>query len=177
MSDKTPLSCPYCGSEIVSSTGFEDVPWMCHSCDFNDSGDPTEWHEDDPSVKRIRALEAELAKAERELTAIHNSNTDNLVSGLGWQQRAETAEQRFKILAEDTSQGFECLPDCDSYGHNEQCPVANPLEAWKQLRAELAAAKADNVDLRDWLERLGVLASGGQIDNAPPEEEGKGNES
>jgi chromosome segregation ATPase len=40
-----------------------------------------------------------------------------------------------------------------------------------RLRAELAAAKEENVELRDWLERLGVLASGGQIDNAPPEEE------
>lgn len=41
----------------------------------------------------------------------------------------------------DTSDGFECLPNCDSFGHEEFCPVSNVVAAWRQLRERLAEAE------------------------------------
>lgn len=37
----------------------------------------------------------------------------------------------------DVSEDMECPPECDSYGHRENCPVTNPMEAWRQLRSKL----------------------------------------
>jgi len=34
----------------------------------------------------------------------------------------------------DTSEDMECLERCDSYGHEEDCPVANPMAAFRKLR-------------------------------------------
>ena len=41
-------------------------------------------------------------------------------------------EQAAKIFDDDG--GYKCLPDCDSYGHNELCPVASPENAIRALK-------------------------------------------
>jgi len=43
-----------------------------------------------------------------------------------------------KQCVKDTCEDMECLPSCDSYAHDECCPVANPIHAWRQLKAEVA---------------------------------------
>lgn len=45
---------------------------------------------------------------------------------------------RLRQFAKDVSDDMECLDTCDSYGHDDLCPVANPVEAWRQLRQEKA---------------------------------------
>lgn len=42
---------------------------------------------------------------------------------------------------DDTSDGFECLPKCDSYGHEDMCPVTNTVAAFRLLRGQLAEAQ------------------------------------
>ena len=42
-----------------------------------------------------------------------------------------------KQCVKDTCEDMECLPSCDSYAHDECCPVANPIHAWRQLKAEV----------------------------------------
>jgi hypothetical protein len=42
-------------------------------------------------------------------------------------------------ICDDT---FECLPKCDSYGHEENCPVTNPVAAFRQLIEERDTLKA-----------------------------------
>ena len=54
--------------------------------------------------------------------------------------RLEYNDKLFKIFREDVGDGFECLPGCNSHGHEDACPVTNPHVAWRQLRAEMAQA-------------------------------------
>ena len=39
--------------------------------------------------------------------------------------------------------GLECRPTCDGYGHAEDCPKISGINANKELRAKLAAARAE----------------------------------
>jgi hypothetical protein len=47
-------------------------------------------------------------------------------------------EAKLQQFAADTTEGFDCLPTCDSTAHDEACPVAHPVEAWRVLRERLA---------------------------------------
>ena len=47
-----------------------------------------------------------------------------------------------KQFLDDCSDDMECLPECNSYGHQELCPVTNPAAAWRQLREELNQLRA-----------------------------------
>lgn len=46
-------------------------------------------------------------------------------------------EAKLKQFAADTVEGMECLSTCDSTVHDEHCPVAHPVEAWRVLRERL----------------------------------------
>lgn len=46
--------------------------------------------------------------------------------------------QTLRQYVADTSDGFECLPNCDSFGHEELCPVTNTVQAFRLLRERLA---------------------------------------
>ena len=37
----------------------------------------------------------------------------------------------------DTTEDLECLSGCDSYSHEIDCPVTNPMAAFRELRAQL----------------------------------------
>ena len=52
-------------------------------------------------------------------------------------EEIERLKSSLKKFAGDVSDGFECLPNCDSYGHEELCPRTNPEAAWAQMQAEL----------------------------------------
>jgi hypothetical protein len=65
----------------------------------------------------------------------------------------------------DTTQGFECLPACDSNGHETMCPVRNPVAAWRLIRrqvqeltSQLDDARAEVKKLQDIIEDLDPLA-------------------
>lgn len=53
-------------------------------------------------------------------------------------EELKTAKSDLKQFLKDTVDEMECLPTCDSYMHDENCPVANPQAAWRNLRDELA---------------------------------------
>lgn len=58
---------------------------------------------------------------------------------VGEYERLEKVHRQF---ISDTVDRMECLPKCDSYGHEELCPVTNPMEAFRKLRAERDALRA-----------------------------------
>ncbi len=43
-----------------------------------------------------------------------------------------------KTLLKDICDDMDCLPKCDSFDHEELCPVVNPNAAWRTLRNQLA---------------------------------------
>jgi DNA repair exonuclease SbcCD ATPase subunit len=47
----------------------------------------------------------------------------------------------YQEIVRDTCADMECLPGCDSWGHEELCPVTNPQAAWRDLRSRLTAAE------------------------------------
>lgn len=53
-----------------------------------------------------------------------------------------------KQLLKDTTDGMECLESCDSYGHDDLCPVAHPEIAWRKLREENEQLKKENFELK-----------------------------
>jgi hypothetical protein len=65
------------------------------------------------------------------------------------EKRAEEAERALRAFITDTVEGMECLPKCDSYTHEEACPFANPVAAFRALRQQLSDAKAENERLRN----------------------------
>ena len=71
---------------------------------------------------------------------------------------AATMQRVFSTLAEvetlrtflaDTTEDMECLDGCDSYGHEEDCPVVNPFAAWRNLRTKLEKAEQERGMLTD----------------------------
>lgn len=85
-------------------------------------------------------------------------NRDYFYQAEQWEQlvaernhlQAEVDQLRhlWKLHCEDLMQGMECLPKCDSYGHEDGCPVNNPKEAFRKLRQQLADQRAEIADLR-----------------------------
>lgn len=64
-------------------------------------------------------------------------------------------EAKLQQFAADTVEGFDCLPTCDSTAHDELCPVAHPVEAWRVLRERLAAAREALLSAKCELQCLG----------------------
>jgi len=54
----------------------------------------------------------------------------------------------------DTSEGFECLPGCDSNGHDPTCPVSNPLLAWRLTRRQVQELTSERDQARAELNKL-----------------------
>lgn len=52
---------------------------------------------------------------------------------------AELEKKRQLIL--DYFEGLECLQSCDSYGHDDLCPVASPGDAMRAMRKLLLEAQ------------------------------------
>jgi hypothetical protein len=75
--------------------------------------------------------------------------------------RAREAEH-WRAIVKDISDDMECAPTCNSHFHDELCPVTNPQQAWRDLRAKLAQAEADRDaavrELERW--RHGVTIEG-----------------
>lgn len=54
-----------------------------------------------------------------------------------WKKEVEELNHKMEIYKQylsDTSEDMECLEGCDSYGHEDDCPVANPMAAFRKLR-------------------------------------------
>ena len=68
--------------------------------------------------------------------------------------RLRSENESFKQLIKDTVYGMECPEICDSYGHDENCPVANPEVAWRQLREENTRLRAENELLLETIDAL-----------------------
>ena len=53
------------------------------------------------------------------------------------QKEIDRWHDKFMLLASDMTDGFECLPSCDSVMHDDGCPLAFPEVAWRKLREEI----------------------------------------
>ena len=62
-------------------------------------------------------------------------------------------ERRFKQFADDVSGEMECLPECDSYAHAENCPVAYPEIAFHKLRTEIGRLRNQNKEAAERRDR------------------------
>ena len=54
-----------------------------------------------------------------------------------WKEEVEELNHKMEIYKQylaDTSEDMECLEGCDSYGHEDDCPVTNPMAAFRKLR-------------------------------------------
>jgi len=71
-----------------------------------------------------------------------------------FKDRAEKAEKRFRILCNDISDDLGCVPGCNSYRHETDCPLNNPAQAFRLLRERLEAAKARTLKLERALRRI-----------------------
>lgn len=93
------------------------------------------------------------------------------------EMRAWIAEpERQGALAEqfmaDCSDDMECLPECDSLAHSDQCPVAHTDQAFRVLRERIAALEAA---LRPFAENgMAVSAAARTIARALLTQEGGG---
>lgn len=59
----------------------------------------------------------------------------------GYEEEKETIKAenaRLRQLIKDTVDGMECLETCNTYGHDERCPIAYPEYAWRILQEEKA---------------------------------------
>ena len=52
-----------------------------------------------------------------------------------------------KQFLKDVSDDMECLPYCNRYGHEDNCPVVNTAAAWRNLRAEIDYLRTRNAAL------------------------------
>lgn len=60
-------------------------------------------------------------------------------------------DEKLKSLTQylkDSSNDMECLPKCDSFGHEEDCPVVNTMAAFRKIREENVALKKEVKDLK-----------------------------
>jgi hypothetical protein len=90
--------------------------------------------------KDIRSRRVRINKERMKHKGILGEFQDDLgIKKLKDKMKALEAENaRLHQFVKDTVEGFECLDTCDSYGHDDLCPVVNPVEAWRRLREENA---------------------------------------
>jgi hypothetical protein len=72
------------------------------------------------------------------------------------QEACDKDRANFKAIIDDVFEGIECPPECDSYGHVDDCPNQYGQAAFKVLRGRLkseleahAATKAQLEELQD----------------------------
>lgn len=76
------------------------------------------------------------------------------------QARVAELEKDLKLsraVVDDIFDDMECLPGCDSYGHETECPDVNPMAAFRKLRQErdeLEAALQQQVAVADNANKL-----------------------
>ena len=107
----------------------------------------------------IDTLRQQLQDFEKENAILREAISDAWQTHTTCQQALVEAQSQVQELTEqnrmlsqylvDTSEGFECLPGCDSNGHEPTCPVRNPVVAWRLIRDQLQ-------DLRSQLDQAKV---------------------
>ncbi len=69
-----------------------------------------------------------------------------------------------KTLA-DVFDDMECLPTCDSYGHDDECPAVYGDKAFSRLRKQLAEAEKRIAERDDRIRRLGTVVDGLRVEH------------
>ena len=92
---------------------------------------------------RIAELEAKNAKLDTQCQAMIQERRMLLTD------EAQGELRRLRLYLKDTSDDMECLPECDSYGHADDCPVTNVMQAFRNLRESVAALEKENVYLKE----------------------------
>jgi len=98
--------------------------------------------------ERTPELETQLAEKTRHLA----DRQSTIVTLLRDPEVGEL--NRLRLYVRDTSEDMECLPLCDSNGHEELCPVTNVMQAFRLLRERLAEKTAALQQAETLTERL-----------------------
>ena len=95
----------------------------------------------------IETLRQQLKDFEKENAVLREAISDAWQTHTRCQQALTEAQTQVEELTGqnrmlsqyllDTSQGFECLPGCNLDGHEETCPVRNPVVAWRLIRDQV----------------------------------------
>ena len=110
----------------------------------------------------IETFQQQLQDFEKENAVLREAISDAWQTHTTCQQALAEAQSQVSELTTqnrmlsqylmDTSEGFECLPGCDSNGHEQTCPVSNPVVAWRlirdqaqDLKSQLEQAKAEEL--------------------------------
>lgn len=80
---------------------------------------------------------ASLRDAISDAWQTYNTCREALTEAQAQVQELATQNHMLSQYLIDTSEGFECLPGCNSNGHETMCPVSNPLVAWRLIRSQL----------------------------------------
>lgn len=83
----------------------------------------------------VRAENDRLRRERLELIAAGTQDANDLR-----QQLATEADTYRRVIA-DVFDGMECRPECNSYGHAENCPAVNAPAAFATLRQQLVEAE------------------------------------
>ena len=81
----------------------------------------------------------------------------------------DTMASCYSSFVRDTCEGFDCIPECDKWGHAELCPLTNPEAAWRQMQSRIAELEAqsqwegiesapkDGTEVWGWREDCGTM--------------------
>ena len=64
------------------------------------------------------------------------------------ERERDVAKKALLLSCSDQREYLECQPNCDSYGHDDKCEVANPGIAFKRLEQQLAALTTERDHLQ-----------------------------
>ena len=92
----------------------------------------------DDSFKENAALRVAISEAWQE----HYKFQEEFVEARNQIQELTKQNEMLSQYLMDTSVGFECLPSCNSNGHDNTCPVKNPVAAWRLTRQEVTDLKS-----------------------------------
>ena len=88
--------------------------------------------------QELKAIEESLKSADYVKDRFPAYTVDHLIATI---RARDAAAEKLERFVADVSGDMECLPECNPDVHSELCPVGDPLMAWRQLRAQVAAAE------------------------------------
>lgn len=68
--------------------------------------------------------------------------------------KRDECKRFYKELVEDFLPFNECLPECDSYGHADECPVHNAQVSMRKMKDERDQAVKENIKLKIEMQQI-----------------------
>ncbi len=110
--------------------------------------------------ERVQDFEKENAVLRASISEawdIYNRSQEALTEAKGQVEELSAQNKMLSQYLMDTSVGFECLSTCGSDGHEPECPVSNPVAAWRLTRDQLEQVTLQLQQSREETKQLQVL--------------------